>query len=157
MPADEPRPHGFYWLHLLQAYRVVIDEVELRFSRAPVSLVEYELLWRLSRTPGESVPVQKLNEAMLLTPSGVTRLLNRMEQAGLVRRLVSGKDRRRISAVLTDEGRRLHDDYSPLFLRAVDDSYLRHLDPEELEQLDAMFQKLIVATGRQPEPQTEGP
>ncbi|MFE9173808.1 MarR family winged helix-turn-helix transcriptional regulator [Streptomyces kebangsaanensis] len=65
----------------------------------------FEVLIRLCRQPGEKVSQRDLADELTLTSSGVTRLVDRMEEAGLVRRVPSPEDRRTVRVEPTDEGR----------------------------------------------------
>lgn len=65
----------------------------------------FEVLIRLCREPGEQVTQRTLGEALVLTSGGTTRLVDRMEQAGLVRRLPSPGDRRVTVVEATPQGR----------------------------------------------------
>ncbi|MEU6064667.1 MULTISPECIES: MarR family winged helix-turn-helix transcriptional regulator [Streptomyces] len=64
----------------------------------------FELLIRLYRTPGEEVSQRSLGDELVLTSSGTTRLIDRMEEAGLVRRRPSPTDRRVTIVEATEQG-----------------------------------------------------
>jgi len=70
-----------------------------------LSLSEFEVLVRLARAPDQRLKRVELVSQVLLTPSGITRLLNRMEAAGLVGKANCATDARVTYAVLTDAGR----------------------------------------------------
>jgi DNA-binding MarR family transcriptional regulator len=72
----------------------------------------FEVLIRLCRQPGERVSQRVLADDLTLTSSGITRLVDRMEEAGLVRRVPSPEDRRTVFVEPTDQGR-------AVFLRAA--------------------------------------
>lgn len=69
-----------------------------------LSLSEYEVLLRLFRAPEHRLKRVDLVEQVLLTPSGITRLLGRLEQAGLVEKASCETDARVSYAVLTRDG-----------------------------------------------------
>lgn len=66
--------------------------------------VPLEVLIRLCRRPGEEISQRQLADDLTLTSSGTTRLIDRMEDAGLVRRVPSAEDRR-VALVETDPRR----------------------------------------------------
>ncbi|MEV1079615.1 MarR family transcriptional regulator [Streptomyces sp. NPDC050211] len=70
-----------------------------------ISHTMLEVLIRLCRKPGEQVSQRRLAEDLTLTSGGITRLIDRMEEAGLVRRVPSPDDRRSILVEPTDHGR----------------------------------------------------
>ncbi|GAA2633472.1 MarR family winged helix-turn-helix transcriptional regulator [Streptomyces vastus] len=77
-----------------------------------ISHTMLEVLIRLCRKPGEEVSQRQLADDLTLTSSGTTRLIDRMEEAGLVRRVPSPDDRRSVFVEPTDHGR-------TVFLQAV--------------------------------------
>jgi DNA-binding MarR family transcriptional regulator len=70
-----------------------------------ISHTMLEVLIRLCREPGEEVSQRRLAEDLTLTSSGITRLIDRMEEAGLVGRVPSPDDRRSVLVEPTDHGR----------------------------------------------------
>jgi DNA-binding MarR family transcriptional regulator len=78
-----------------------------------ISHTMMEVLIRLCRRPGEEVSQRHLADDLTLTSSGTTRLIDRMEESGLVRRVASPEDRRVALVEPTEDGRRV-------FLRAAD-------------------------------------
>jgi len=77
-----------------------------------ISHTMFEVLIRLCRQPDEKVSQRALADDLTLTSSGITRLVDRMEEAGLVRRVPSPEDRRSVLVEPTDQG-------CAVFLRAV--------------------------------------
>jgi len=69
-----------------------------------LTLNEFEVLLRLARAPERRLKRIELVEQVLLTPSGITRLLDRLERAGLVAKDACSTDARVTYAVLTDAG-----------------------------------------------------
>lgn len=93
------------WRSFLEAHRRITDvlEGELR-DREDLPLPWYDVLVQLSESPTRSLRMQELADAVLLSKSGLTRLVDRMETAGLVERAPCEDDGRGIMAVLTDAG-----------------------------------------------------
>ena len=69
-----------------------------------LTLNEFEVLLRLARAPGRRLKRIELVEQVLLTPSGITRLLERLERGGLVAKESCASDARVTYAVLTEDG-----------------------------------------------------
>ena len=69
-----------------------------------ISITFLDVLGRLNDEPGHKLRMQELQERLLFTYSGLTRLIDRIEQAGLVRRAPVPNDRRGVFVVLTDVG-----------------------------------------------------
>jgi DNA-binding MarR family transcriptional regulator len=79
----------------------------------------------------------------LLTPSGLTRLVDRMETAGLVERKACGSDRRGSWATLTTAGRKKLKESSPVHVRGVEQYFARHLTKEEAKALTRSLNKML--------------
>src|SRR2546430_2273725 len=76
------------WLNLLQVNTVVAEALERRLEdKHALSVAEHEVLVRLSHSPDGRLRMQELASLLLVSKSGVTRLIDRMQSAGLVRRV----------------------------------------------------------------------
>lgn len=93
------------WTRLLRAHasttRLLNTELQAEHG---LSLNDYEALYVLAHTEGQRLKRVELSRRLLLTPSGVTRLLEGLEQAGLVERVSCPTDLRVAYAQLTDAG-----------------------------------------------------
>ena len=67
-------------------------------------LAWYDLLWTLYRRPGRSLRVKELANEVVLSPTAMSRFVDRVEAAGYVRREADPEDRRALQVTLTDEG-----------------------------------------------------
>lgn len=107
-----------------------------------LTLSDYEVLLHLSRTDGGRLRRVDLADRVLLTASGITRLLDGLEHAGLVERAECPSDRRVIWAVLTAAGRERLDAASTSHHAAVRSLFEGRLDPDELTTLAALLERL---------------
>ena len=116
------------WVGFLRAQRRVIDQLnaDLR-AEHDLSLSEYEVLLHLSRAPRNALPMGELARNGLLTPSGVTRLADRMIKQGLIAREACPTDRRVSYLVLTPAGKTKFKAAAPTHVRGVRDHFVRHL------------------------------
>jgi DNA-binding MarR family transcriptional regulator len=91
-------------------------------ARAGLSVEEFDVLVHLAWARDETLMLQELTSSMVLsaslTRSGITRLLDRMERDGLVRRTLSHEDRRRFDVSLTAKGRRTFAQLGQVLMRA---------------------------------------
>jgi DNA-binding MarR family transcriptional regulator len=102
-PWDDPRITAFGML--LEAHAAVISQVNRDLeSSIGVPVSWFEVLLRLARTPDQRLRMAELAGQVGLSTSGLTRLVDRIEAAGYVRREACPSDRRGANAVLTDEG-----------------------------------------------------
>jgi DNA-binding MarR family transcriptional regulator len=124
------------WVRLLRVYATATAELNGRMSaRHGLSLSAYEVLLFLSWAPGESMRPSDLARRVLLTQSGVTRLLTELEHRNLVKRTRAEHDRRSVLATLTKEGLRVLQDAATDHVADVHELFSSHLDAVELEHL----------------------
>jgi DNA-binding MarR family transcriptional regulator len=102
---SEPSPALQTWTRLLRAHAATTQLLGGRLQAAHgLSINEYETLSALAHAPGQRLKRVDLARKLLLTPSGVTRLLDGLRDAGLVERISSDADLRVAYAQLTDAG-----------------------------------------------------
>jgi DNA-binding MarR family transcriptional regulator len=90
-----------------------------------------DVLAQLYDAPGNGLRMQELEERSLFTRSGLTRLVDRIEAAGLVRREPVPGDRRGVRVALTPEGRRRHDGAFVEHMRVIEREFGGRLTPAE--------------------------
>jgi len=89
----------------IEAFAAVMTKVETELDRtAGVPVTWFEVLLRLARSPEHRLRMAELARQVGLSTSGLTRLIDRVEEAGYVRREVCATDRRGAHAILTDDG-----------------------------------------------------
>ena len=107
-----------------------------------ITHVEFEVLLRLSLSDRARMRIQDLATTSLLTRSGMSRLLDRMERAGVITRQAAPEDGRGAYAALTDQGRALFDQASARHITHVRSIFHSRLTPEELDTLAVIWAKL---------------
>jgi DNA-binding MarR family transcriptional regulator len=107
-----------------------------------LSINDYEALLLLSETEGGRLKRVELAQRLVLTPSGVTRLLEGLEVAGLVERASCQADLRIVYAQLTELGRERLSAASCGHDGSVRALFEEHLDDEELETLASLLERL---------------
>jgi MarR family 2-MHQ and catechol resistance regulon transcriptional repressor len=100
------------------------------------------VLIRLARTPGNRLRMSDLAAQTTLSPSGLTRSVDRLEDVGLVVREVCPEDRRGAFAALTVEGKATMDEAIPLHVAHIDEVLRDVLSLEEERALEALLRKL---------------
>lgn len=136
------------WVAFLQAHSVVVERLnrELEEDRG-LPLTWYEVLLRLEMSPDGRLRMLDLARTLLLSKSGVTRLVDRMEAAGLVARQPSPRDRRVIWAAITSRGRDAFDAAAPVHLRGVERHFMSSMTGDEVRGLLAALTKVLRANG----------
>lgn len=107
-----------------------------------LTISDYEVLLRLSRSPDRRMRRVDLAGEVLLTASGVTRLLDGLEQSGFVERGTCESDRRVVYAVLTDAGAEKLAVAGESHRAQIDELFTGRLDGDELESLAALLSRL---------------
>ncbi|WP_327086437.1 MarR family transcriptional regulator [Nonomuraea sp. NBC_01738] len=115
---------------------------ELALAQVGMQDYEFETLHRLVAGGGSATP-SELAAELLLSPAGITGRLDTLEKAGLVRRVRSVEDRRRVDVELTDRGHELWTE--AMAIRGdVEAAMVTVLPVEEQEILDGLLKKLLV-------------
>ena len=105
-------------------------------------LSSYEVLLFLADSPSGRMRMSELADRVLLSRSGLTRLVDRMERDGLLRREQCEEDARGLFASITDEGRELFDRARKTHLDGVRELFLNRLSREEQRALAAIWAKV---------------
>lgn len=132
----------------LEAHAAVSDLVRRELEAAAgIGMLEFEVLLRLARTPGNHLRMTDLAEQVGLTTSGTTRLVDRVEALGLAARESCPTDRRSFEVVLQPKGRRLLDDVLPEHLASLERHVAQPLGGD-LASLEAPMRALRDAARR---------
>jgi DNA-binding MarR family transcriptional regulator len=113
-------------------------------ARCDLPLAWFEVLVRLGRSAESRLTMGSLAGQVSLTTGGVTRLVDRMESAGLVTRVPCPSDRRVSYAVLTDAGRAMLDEAAPVHAAGLRSAFAPFSD-EERATFDALLDRLRAA------------
>lgn len=134
---DDPRFTAFGLF--AEAFTGLTNRFAVQFEEHRLSAVEFEVLMRLARSPGNRLRMTDLAGQTSLSTSGVTRVVDRMDRDGLVRREACASDRRSSYAVITTEGRQRLDEVLPGHLELLQQWFIGQLAPGQLDVLlDAM-------------------
>jgi DNA-binding MarR family transcriptional regulator len=116
-------------------------EDDLR-ARTGLSMNDYHVMVVLSEAPGHRLRMGELAGRLVFSPSRITYQINSMVKRGLVRKQPCPEDGRGQEAVLTDEGMAALESAAPLHLVTVRDRFIDRLDPDELEVVARVFDKV---------------
>lgn len=124
------------WRALLRAHSSLMARLDRELEEAHgMSLAEYEVLSFLSESPGERMRMSELAQQVLISPSALTRRLDRLVQRGWVARERCPSDARGAFAVLTREGRRRLEVAAPTHVRGVRSHLIDRLSRSQLKGL----------------------
>ena len=136
------------WRAFLHAYATLIPILEREMQEdKSLPLIWYDVLAQLSDSPEEGrLRMQDLaGSVLLMSRSGLTRLIERMEKEGLVIREHSLEDRRGVYAVITPKGRTTLEQAIPGHIRGIQEHFLQHLSDEEVHGLHVALAKVLKA------------
>src|SRR6059036_1676585 len=127
------------WRLYFESALALLDVLDSELERqAGIPLRWYDVLVQLEETP-DGIAMNELAERILYSKSGFTRVVDRMEEAGLVRRVRSENDRRSIFVLLTDKGRMTMENARRYHQHAIEQHFSRHLANTDVKALTRAF------------------
>jgi DNA-binding MarR family transcriptional regulator len=147
------RGGGSAWPLFLRVHAVLMNRIEERLRAAGLpELAWYDILWALESAAGRRLRMHELAERTVVSRSNVTRLVDRLEAAGLVTRDRACADRRGAYAVLTQAGLAMRRRMWPVYARAIEDLFERHMSEEERHALRAVLARMLRGADVPPPP-----
>jgi DNA-binding MarR family transcriptional regulator len=134
------------WGGLLRVHKRLIRELDEELRSADgLRLSSFDVMIQLSFAPDRRLRMSELADAVLLTPSGITRLVEKLEGLGWVERQQGERDGRVYYARLTDAGLNRVTEASATHLAGVRARFLDRLSDDELEVLGDVFDRVLAA------------
>jgi DNA-binding MarR family transcriptional regulator len=131
------------WRGMLRVHTALVRELDAELDAAHgLPLSSYDVLIYLQSAPGRRLRMAELADSVLLSRSGVTRLVDRLEREGLLVRDACESDGRGLFAVLTDKGEELLAKARPTHLAGVRERFLRHFSEDELRTLARFWERV---------------
>jgi DNA-binding MarR family transcriptional regulator len=125
--------HDEAWHAFLEAHRRVTQRLEDELQDAHgIPLPWFDVLASLGSIEDHRSRMQELAQSVMISKSGLTRLVDRMERAGLLEREACEEDRRGTYATLTDQGRALLEGATPTYIRGVAEHFGELLADDEI-------------------------
>jgi DNA-binding MarR family transcriptional regulator len=138
-PAELGAWRGFLRVHAALAKQL---DAELA-AHHDLPLSSYEVLITLQASPARRCRMAELADRVLLSRSGTTRLVDRLEREGLLVRDTCSDDGRGTYAVLTDAGADLLERARPTHLTGVRERFVRHFSDAELSTLALWWERVL--------------
>jgi DNA-binding MarR family transcriptional regulator len=121
------------WQALLHAHALLTSTLDAELQREhELTLGEYDILLRLARASGRRLRMSDLAQRVMVPPSSLTRVVDRLVARGLVSRERSGEDNRVVHAALTDMGRRRLRRAARTHLRGIREHFSGRLSDDQL-------------------------
>lgn len=140
------------WKGLLRVHASLMKALDAELeSSHRLPLTSYEVLIQLADAPERKMRMCDLADSVLLSRSGMSRLVDRLERDGLLERAACSADARGSYAVLTPAGEALLAEARPAHHEGIRRRFLSHFSEEELTQLAGLWERVLAAqqqTGR---------
>jgi DNA-binding MarR family transcriptional regulator len=153
--ADEPGIGA--WRAFLQAHARITRRLDEELQAAHgLSLAEYDALLQIAHAPGHRVRMNVLANRVVLSRSGITRLVDRLEANGSVERIACSSDARGQEAVLTPAGLERLRTAAGTHLEGVRRYFLEGSDPDDLGAIERSLGRMAGALETNARPTHEG-
>ena len=127
----------------------MIDVVERALRNAELPpLTWYDVLWALRSAPNRRLRMGELAESVTLSRGGLTKLVDRIEAEGLLRREACSSDRRGYDAVLTRSGADMLRRMWPVYAGVLQDEFVAVLSDEEAQHLAELLGRFARSLAR---------
>ena len=131
------------WISFLRAHAAVTRQFNAELlAQHGLTINDFDVLAQLSLAPQRALKRVELAERVLLTPSGITRLLKGLEEAGYVGNQRCDEDARVTYAALTPEGEQKLAEARKTHLASVRALFSERFDEEEIESLASLLERL---------------
>jgi DNA-binding MarR family transcriptional regulator len=131
------------WRGLLRAHALLVKRLDAELDAAhELSLTSYEVLLHLAKSEGGKMRMCEVAESVLLSRSGLTRLVDRLERDGLVERVSCPDDARGAFAHVTDAGREKLRSAAETHLDGVRRHFLDLFTDDELDRLAEAWERV---------------
>lgn len=132
------------WGAVLRTHAALVPAMDRRLQdEAGIPLRWYDVLLELSDAPDDRLTMGELADRVVLSRTRVSRVVDELEEARLVRRDAHEVDRRSSYAVLTAAGRRTFDAAAPVYRRAITDTFATGLSDAELRAVRDVLGRVV--------------
>ena len=141
-----PDPKGRAWPLFLATHSRLLERIEDALARAKLPpLAWYDVLWELEKAPQQRLRMHQLAERIVLSRSHLTRLADRLEAAGLLRREPCPDDRRGSFCVITPAGLEARAAMWPVYGEQIEALFAHHLSAAEAEVMVQAMTRMLQA------------
>jgi DNA-binding MarR family transcriptional regulator len=134
------------WPLFVTAHAALIERMEAELAAAGLpELAWYDVLWAIERAPGQKLRLHELAHELVFSRSNLTRLVDRIEGAGLVARERAEDDRRGYYALITRAGLAMRKKMWPVYAKAIESYFDRHLTKAENATMRSVMRRVLDA------------
>lgn len=146
MKPNLPEGHLEAWRHYYVSFWRIFAAIEADLAAAGLpSLSWYDALYELYLAPGRHLRMSELARSALLSRSGLTRLVDKLEKEKLIERKSCPSDGRVQHAQLTDQGVAMLKKIWPVYRAGIAKYFAGHLEADEAEQIGKSFSRIVAA------------
>lgn len=139
-----PDPRQRAWARFVTAQAMLLERIEATLARNELPpLAWYDLLWILESADGGRLRMNDLARKAVISRSNVTRLIDRLEKAGLVVRADCPEDGRGTACSLTDAGRKMRARMWPVYRGQINALFGSQINAREAASLSEMLERII--------------
>jgi DNA-binding MarR family transcriptional regulator len=133
------------WASLLRTHAAILPRLERALQPTGLPITWYDVLLVTNAAPDRRLRMTELGQQAVVSRERVSRVVTELERAGLIERQANPDDRRSSFAAITAEGRRRLRTAAPVYLKAIEDHFLAHLDDTEIRVLTRALTKVLQA------------
>jgi DNA-binding MarR family transcriptional regulator len=142
--ATDSKAHA--WAVLLTAHATLVAQIEAALAAAKLPpLTWYDALWELEKSGGGKLRMNELAQRVVLSKSNLSRLADRLEDAGLVERRDCAADGRGWDLVLTPAGRAMRRKMWPVYEAEIERGFARHISADEARTMGDALERALRA------------
>jgi DNA-binding MarR family transcriptional regulator len=143
---EVPERHLNAWRAVLNAHAALVARVEERLASAGLPpLTWYDVLWAVRRAPDRRVRMAELADHLTISRGGLTKLADRLEAAGLLRREPAADDGRGYYAVITEAGNTMLRRMWTVYSRVLRESFAGSIDQDEADVIATALDRVRAA------------
>lgn len=147
MKPELSKNHLEAWRLFITSHDKLISLIDRELTATQqIPLHWYDVLVELAEASDHRLRMHELAQQVVLSRSGLTRLVDRLEKARLIRREADPTDRRGFFAILTDEGVAALEGARPVYMAALQKYFADHLTNDEAEMFTRVLRDIVQAT-----------
>ena len=144
MTTNLDNSYNTVWRLFLTTHAILVERVEQDLANAGLPpLAWYDVLWALEEAPNHRLRLHELADAIVLRRSNLTRLIDRLEAAGLVCRKSCPSDRRGAFAEITEAGLAMRQQMWSVYAPSIAQYFAIHLSDTEVDVLTKVLERLL--------------
>jgi DNA-binding MarR family transcriptional regulator len=129
-------PHLLAWRSLMELHMQLTSLFDTEFQKqCDIDLSTYDTLLHVYEAGTEGIGMTDLSKRLVVSKSGLTTMIDRLEKRGLLRRVPDAADRRAIRVAITDEGYKLFRSAAKVHMASIDSNFSKHITDNEAEMI----------------------